>query len=193
MLKTITKAVGITVGLWLLFGLGFPLLMTGISQLAFPYQANGSVVTNDATVVGSAHVGQNFANSPYFWGRPSATADFPYNAEASGASNLGPTNRRLVTQIRDRVHHLTAATPGLTPSQIPLSLVESSGSGLDPDITVTSAMIQIPRVARATGLSTKTLTQLIASQTRGPQWGILGVQRINVLALNLAVYHKLHH
>lgn len=192
MWKMLAKAVGVTVGLWILFGLAFPLAMTGISQVIFPYQANGSMVTQGGRIVGSQHVGQNFATSAYFWGRPSDTANAPYNAEGSGASNYGPTNKKLIEDIKTRIAALVKATPGLKPAQIPLSLVEASGSGLDPDITVQSAIIQIPRVAKATGLSRSTLARLITQHTLGPQFGILGRQRVNVLDLNLAVYQTLH-
>ncbi|POB12284.1 potassium-transporting ATPase subunit KdpC [Sulfobacillus sp. hq2] len=190
-MKFLRPIIVLTVSTWLLVGVAYPLVMTGISQVVFPWQANGSPVRIGTTVVASRHVGQYFDENQYFWGRPSATIP-PYNPDASTASNLGPTNRLLISHIVQRIHTLKATIPGLRTNQIPASLVESSGSGLDPDISVQAALIQIPRVAKATGLSPAVLKHLVDSQILGPQFGIFGVQRLNVVQLNLALYKLVH-
>lgn len=190
-MKVLRAVIGVSVGLWILVGLAYPLAMTGISQVIFPYQANGSQVKLNGKVVASAHVGQYFDQAQYFWGRPSATTP-PYNPEASTPSNLGPTNKLLIQHIKARVALLLKTTPGLTVNQIPASLVESSGSGLDPDITVQSALIQIPRIAKATGISRATLTKIVNQHIIGPQLGIFGRSHVNVVDLNLAVFKILH-
>jgi K+-transporting ATPase ATPase C chain len=197
--RLMKPAVLVTVGLWLLLGLAYPLALTGVSQIFFRYQANGSLLKQGSVVIGAANVGQNFwGQKDYFWGRPSATVSLttgkpdPYNAENSSPSNLGPTNAALLQQIKTSVHQLLAASPGLKTSQIPLSLVESSGSGLDPDITLGSALIQVPRVARNTGLSQPYLRALVKLATQTSQWGLFGERQVNVLDLNLLVYKSLH-
>ena len=190
-MKVLRAVIGVSVGLWILVGLAYPLAMTGISQIIFPYQANGSQIKLNGKVVASAHVGQYFDQAQYFWGRPSATTP-PYNPMASTPSNLGPTNKLLIQHIKARVALLLKTTPGLTVSQIPASMVESSGSGLDPDITVQSALIQIPRIAKATGISSSTLTHLVNQHIIGPQLGIFGRSHVNVVDLNLAVFKLLH-
>ena len=190
-MKLLRAVIGVSVGLWILVGLAYPLAMTGISQVIFPYQANGSQVKLNGKVVASAHVGQYFDQAQYFWGRPSATTP-PYNPEASTPSNLGPTNKLLIQHIKARVALLLKTTPGLTVNQIPASMVESSGSGLDPDITVQSALIQIPRIAKATGISRATLTKIVNQHVIGPQLGIFGRSHVNVVDLNLAVFKLLH-
>jgi len=191
MMRYLRPIVVATVGLWLIVGLAYPLVMTGVSQIIFPRQANGSVVTVNGRVVGSEHVGQYFNQKAYFWGRPSATNP-PDNPLGVGASNLGPTNPKLIGQIRVQIQRLRAADPGLKTSQIPISLVESSGSGIDPDITVDSALIQVARVHRATGISEPRLRDMIHQATKVPLLGFIGVRRVNVLALNLAVYRHLY-
>ncbi len=190
-MKVLRAVIGVSVGLWILVGLAYPLAMTGISQILFPYQANGSQIKLNGKVVASAHVGQYFDQAQYFWGRPSATTP-PYNPMASTPSNLGPTNKLLIQHIKARVALLLKTTPGLTVNQIPASMVESSGSGLDPDITVQSALIQIPRIAKATGISRNTLTHLVNQHIIGPQLGIFGRSHVNVVDLNLAVFKLLH-
>ncbi len=190
-MKWLRPIIGVTLGTWLLVGLGYPLVMTGISQILFPYQANGSQIKVAGKVVASAHVGQYFDQPQYFWGRPSATTP-PYNPSASSPSNLGPTNKLLMEHIKSRIATLKHSIHGLKVSKIPISLVESSGSGLDPDITVRSALIQIPRVAKATGLSPEFLTRLVDQHVSGPQFGIFGTARLNVVQLNLAVFQALH-
>ncbi len=190
-MKVLRAVIGVSVGLWILVGLAYPLAMTGISQVIFPYQANGSQVKLNGKVVASAHVGQYFDQSQYFWGRPSATSP-PYNPEASSPSNLGPTNKLLIQHIKARVALLLKTTPGLKVNQIPASMVESSGSGLDPDITVQSALIQIPRIAKATGIQSATLRRIVTQHIVRPQLGIFGRSHVNVVDLNLAVFKLLH-
>ncbi len=190
-MKVLRAVIGVSVGLWVLVGLAYPLAMTGISQVIFPYQANGSQVKLNGKVVASAHVGQYFDQSQYFWGRPSATSP-PYNPEASSPSNLGPTNKLLIQHIKARVALLLKTTPGLKVNQIPASMVESSGSGLDPDITVQSALIQIPRITKATGIQSATLRRIVTQHIVRPQLGIFGRSHVNVVDLNLAVFKLLH-
>lgn len=174
--------------LWtLVTGLAYPLLVTGLSQFLFPVQANGSLIPNLAgQPVGSALIGQRFDNVKYFWGRPSATSPFPYNAAASSGSNLGPTNPALIGAIRARVlAHVGASQKPQTP--IPVDLVTASGSGLDPHISPAGAAYQVSRVARARGIHPERLRELVENYTEGRQWGILGEPRVNVLTLNLAL------
>lgn len=199
MLRMFRPMIGVTLLLWILLGLLFPLVMTGISNLVMPYQSQGSPVYVNGVLVGAAHVGQNFQPDPgYFWGRPSATLSVstgqpkPYNAFASAPSNNGPTSAALISDIKQRITYLLKTTPGLTAEQIPVSLVESSGSGLDPDISVQSALIQIPRVAKYTHLSESFLTGLVKNNTLGPDVGLFGRTRVNVLELNLALFKALH-
>lgn len=194
MLKLLRPAVGVTVALWILVGFLYPLVMTGVSGLIFPYQAQGSPLYRHGQVVAAAHVGQYFGkDAGLFWGRPSDTVSVrtgkpkPYDALNSGASNLGPTTLLLMQHIEARVRRLERTDPGLTPSRIPPDLVESSASGLDPDISPQAALIQIPRIAKATGLSRGFLTMLVQDNTQGPQWGLFGRSRVNVVALNLDV------
>jgi len=174
--------------LWtLVTGLAYPLLVTGLSQLLFPVQANGSLIPNPAgQPAGSALIGQRFDDPKYFWGRPSATSPSPYNAAASSGSNLGPTNPALIEAIRARIQaYVGERQKARTP--IPVDLVTASGSGLDPHISPGGAAYQIPRVARTRGIHPERLRELIESHTEGRQWGILGEPRVNVLTLNLAL------
>lgn len=191
-MKILRPIIGVTVGLWLLVGLIYPLAMTGISQLAFPWQAQGSVVRSHGKEVASLHIGQNFTKNDEFWGRPSATTP-PYTPLASGGSNLGPTNKLLIAHIEGRIHHLIQADPGLKTSEIPASMVESSGSSLDPDITVQGALIQVPRIAKATGIPESVLRHLIQTHTLHPVLGVIGETRVNVVELNLALSKLQHH
>ncbi|PSR24355.1 MAG: K(+)-transporting ATPase subunit C [Sulfobacillus benefaciens] len=200
MVLTLKRAVLSTISLWIILAWGYTFLMVGLGQLFFPYQANGSPVSVRGHVVGLQHVGQYFGNNlQYFWGRPSDTVSVatgkpqPYNAFASSPSNYGPTNAKLIQDIQARIHMYRQTTPGLHVSRIPISLVESSGSGLDPNIAVQSALIQIPRIAKHTGLSEKTLKHLVATQILPPDLGVFGPRRINVLLLNKALYQMLHH
>ena len=174
--------------LWtLVTGLAYPLLVTGLGQLLFPVQANGSLILDPAgQPAGSALIGQRFDAPQYFWGRPSATSPYPYNGAASSGSNLGPTNPALIDAIRARVQtHASAGQQSRKP--IPVDLVTASGSGLDPHISPAGAAYQAPRVARARGINPERLRELIESHTEGRQWGILGEPRVNVLTLNLAL------
>ena len=172
--------------LTVLTGLVYPLAVTGLAQLLFPAQANGSLIVRDGKVIGSKLIGQYFDQPQYFWGRPSATAPFPYNAGASGGSNLGPTNPVLFEAMRARVAALRAADPG-NDSPVPVDLVTTSGSGLDPHISPAAALYQVKRVARARGLDEATVKTLVAQNTEGRQFGLLGERRVNVLQLNLAL------
>ena len=172
--------------LTLLTGLVYPLAVTGLAQWFFPHQANGSLIVRDGTVVGSALIGQYFDEPKYFWGRPSATSPFPYNATASAGSNLGPTNPVLIETVEARVAVLRAADPG-NDKPVPVDLVTSSASGLDPHISPAAALYQLKRVARARGLDEKTLKELVAQHTEGRQFGFLGEPRVNVLILNIAL------
>ncbi|WP_232464591.1 potassium-transporting ATPase subunit KdpC [Bordetella genomosp. 8] len=165
-------------------GLAYPYATTGISQLVFPHEANGSMIERNGQVVGSTLIGQQFSAPKYFWGRLSATAPMPYNASASGGSNLGPRNQALADAAKARVDALRAADPGNT-KPIPVDLVSASGSGLDPDISVAAADYQIERVARARDMSTLEVAKRVEAHTRRPFFGLLGEPVVNVLALNL--------
>jgi len=169
-----------------LVGLLYPLVVTGIAQLVFPHQANGSLIVVNGKTVGSSLIGQQFTDPKYFWGRLSATGPYPYNAAASSGSNLGPTNPALLDEVKARIAALQAADPGNT-QPIPVDLVTSSGSGLDPDISVAAALYQLPRVARLRGLSESAVRSLVDQYTRGRTLGFLGEPRVNVLELNLAL------
>jgi potassium-transporting ATPase KdpC subunit len=170
----------------ILTGLLYPLLVTGLAQVLFPSQANGSLLRLDGRFAGSALIGQPFDDPRYFWGRPSATTPFPYNAAASTGSNLGPTNPALKAVVQARVAALRAADPS-NALLVPVDLVTASASGLDPHISIAAALYQVPRVARARGLSETTLRQIVKQQTEGRQFGIFGEPRVNVLKLNLAL------
>ncbi len=167
-------------------GLFYPALVTGIAQVAFPFQANGSLLSQHGQVKGSALIGQSFTDPKYFWSRPSATSPFPYNAESSSGSNLGPTNPELLSKVQDRLKALRQGQPG-EDKLIPVDLVTSSGSGLDPHLSPAAALYQVPRVARARGLSEARVQQLVRQHTEDRQVGILGEPRVNVLRLNLAL------
>ena len=186
MLKEIRPAVVSFLLLTLLTGIAYPLLVTGISQVAMPAKANGSLIMKDGKPVGSSLIGQSFSDPKYFWSRPSATGPMPNNSTASGGSNLGPTNPALMDAIKGRVQALRDADPGNT-QPIPVDLVTTSASGLDPHISPAAAEYQLARVARVRNLNPETLRKLVADHTEGRQFGILGEPRVNVLELNLAL------
>jgi K+-transporting ATPase ATPase C chain len=167
-------------------GIVYPLAITGIAQIVFPTQANGSMIVQGDHLVGSSLIGQSFDRPEYFWGRPSATGPYPYNAAASSGSNLGPTNPALAEAVQARIDALRAADPGNT-QPIPVDLVTASGSGLDPHISKAAAMYQLPRVARERGLPEEQVLELVNEHTQGRQLGFLGEPRVNVLLLNLAL------
>ena len=169
-----------------LTGVAYPLLVTGIAQGLMPNAANGSLIVQDGKPVGSALIGQPFSDAKYFWGRPSATGPFPYNAAASSGSNLGPTNPALAEAVRTRIATLRAADPG-NEAPVPVDLVTASASGLDPHISPAAAQFQVPRVARARSLPEERVKQLVVDQTERRQLGVLGEPRVNVLRLNLAL------
>ncbi|MGG7606888.1 potassium-transporting ATPase subunit KdpC [Massilia sp. BKSP1R2A-1] len=172
--------------LTLVCGVAYPLLVTGVAQAAFPEQANGSLVKQDERVVGSRLIGQHFSAPQYFWGRPSATGPMPNNGGGSSGSNQGPLNPALHDAVKGRIQALRDADPG-NRAPIPVDLVTASASGLDPEISLAGARWQAARVARARGLATGDVEQLIEAQAEGRVLGLFGEPRVNVLALNLAL------
>lgn len=181
------SAIAMLAVLTLLTGLLYPLLVTGIAQVVFPAQANGSLIMGaNGQLLGSELIGQPFAEPQYFWGRLSATGPFPYNAAASSGSNYGPLNEDLLATTQARIAALKAADPDNT-APIPVDLVTASGSGLDPHISPAAAAYQARRVARARGLDEATVQHLVAQHTKGRTLGLLGEPRVNVLKLNIAL------
>jgi len=167
-------------------GILYPLAATGLAQLLFPRQANGSLIMQDRKPVGSALIGQSFTGPGYFWGRPSATTPNPYNAASSSGSNQGPTNPALTDAVKQRIAALHAVDPGNT-AAVPVDLVTASASGLDPQISPAAAQYQAARVARARKLDVAQVQALVARHTEGRQFGVLGEPRVNVLELNRAL------
>jgi len=167
-------------------GLMYPAIVTGLAQLLFPYQAHGSMIVRGGKPIGSTLIGQPFDDPKYFWGRPSATVPFPYNAAASSGSNLGPTNPALTEAVKTRVAALRSADPG-NDAPVPVDLVTASGSGLDPHISPAAAEYQVRRVARARGQKAAFVQTVVSQHTEERQLGMLGERRVNVLALNLAL------
>jgi K+-transporting ATPase ATPase C chain len=186
MLKELKPALLMLAVLTVITGAAYPLLVTGVAQVVFPRQANGSLVERDGEVVGSELIGQPFTDPKYFWSRPSATGPVPYNAGASSGSNLGPLNPALEEAVKARVDALNAADPG-NAAPIPVDLVTTSASGLDPHISPAAAGYQVGRVARARGLDVGAVRALVARHTEGRVLGVLGESRVNVLGLNLAL------
>jgi K+-transporting ATPase ATPase C chain len=167
-------------------GLAYPVLVTVLAQFFFPVRANGSLVFRGGVLMGSEWIGQDFRNPKYFWPRPSATSPDPYNAMASGGSNLGPSNPEHDKRVANRIADLRIADRGQT-GPVPADLVTASGSGLDPHLSPAAAAFQIPRVAKARGLGEKEVADLVDGLREGPVWGFLGEPRVNVLLLNLAL------
>lgn len=181
MLSALRPAIVLLVVFTLITGVAYPLAMTGVAQALFPSQANGSAIVRDGQVVGSALIGQNFTRPDYFWGRPSAAGD-GYNARASSGANLGPTSQALADRIAEEAKRYDAPV-----AAIPVELLTTSGSGLDPHISPAAATFQAERVAQARGLALAEVTDLIGAHTEQPIGGLLGEPRVNVLQLNIAL------
>ena len=184
--SAVRPALVLTLLIALLLGIAYPLALTGIGQALFPAQANGSLIRDHGTVIGSDLIGQKFTDDRYFHGRPSAAGTDGYDASASGGSNLGPTNPALREAVRARIAALRAADPG-NPLPVPADLVMASASGLDPHISPEAAAYQAGRVARARGLGVEQVRAIVAQHTAGRQWGFFGEPRVQVLELNLAL------
>jgi potassium-transporting ATPase KdpC subunit len=185
-MKQFIIAIKITLVTALLLGVAYPLLVTGLSKALFPHQASGSLIQVNGKTIGSELIGQRFTRPEYFHGRPSAAGNDGYDGLASGGSNLGPTNQKLVDRVRDDVKKFHDENPAYD-GAVPADLVTASGSGLDPDISPAAAGAQIDRVAAARHMNVDTVRQLVAANTEERQFGVLGEPRVNVLKLNLAL------
>jgi K+-transporting ATPase ATPase C chain len=187
-MKNLSTAFLMTIVTTVLLGLIYPLVVTGLAQVIFPDQANGQLIrAADGSLIGSRIIGQPFAGPGYFRSRPSATGASGYDAGASSGSNLGPTNQKLIDRVKGDIEKLQAESPG---KSVPIDLVTTSGSGLDPHISPAAAEFQIPRVARERGLSEAELRTIVATHTEGRQFGLLGEPRVNVLELNLDLNNR---
>jgi potassium-transporting ATPase KdpC subunit len=186
MLKQLRPVLMVFLLLTVVTGIVYPLVVTAVAQLVFPEKANGSLILREGGFAGSELIGQPFDDPKYFWGRPSATPDFPYNSASSSGSNLGPSNPALVEAVKKRLEALHKSDPG-NETPVPIDLVTSSGSGLDPHISPAAAFYQVPRVARSRGRSEDQVRRLVEKLTEPRQWGFLGEPRVNVLRLNLAL------
>ena len=183
-MKYIRSSIMAFIGLTILCGLVYPLIVTVISQLLFKEQANGSMIVQNGKIIGSSLIGQQFRQNKYFWSRPSATSNNPYNPLASGGSNLGPVNPELLEAVKDLAIKLQSTNPNVA---IPVDLVTASGSGLDPEISLAAAYFQVSRVANSRGISQEQVKSLIQQYAKSPILGFLGENRVNVLELNLAL------
>lgn len=190
MKKQLKPAILMLLVMTVLTGLVYPLLTTRVAQLVFPYQANGSLIEKDGKLVGSALIGQQFTDSKYFWGRLSGTGTYPYNASASGGTNLGPLNPALADNVKARIEALGKADQEAGVKQtkaVPIDLVTASGSGLDPHVSVAAAEYQLARVAKMRGIPEASVRELVAANTQAKWLGLFGDAHVNVLKLNLAV------
>ena len=187
MKKNLITAVLYTVATTVLLGLVYPLVVTAVSQTLFKDKANGQLLQKNGVVIGSAILAQPFSGPQYFHPRPSAAGSNGYDASNSSATNFGPTNQKLVDRVKTDVNSLEAENPG---KPVPIDMVTTSGSGLDPHITPASAQFQIPRIAKARNITAEELTRLVAAHTEARQWGFLGEPRVNVLDLNLTLDDK---
>jgi K+-transporting ATPase ATPase C chain len=186
MIRILRQSVACIVVFTVITGVIYPLVVTGVAQLVFPHQANGSLLIDNGKTVGSSLIGQSFSSPKYFWARPSATSPMPYNAANSSGSNLGPLNPALTENVKARITQLKAADAA-SKQAVPVDLVTASGSGLDPDISPAAAEYQVSRVAKTRNIDESEVRKLIAEYTRDRQLGILGEPRVNVLELNLAL------
>lgn len=184
--RHLRPGVSLVVAMTVLLGVVYPLMITGISQIAMHSKAEGSLLRRGDTLIGSSLIGQNFSDPKYFWGRPSATSPQPYNGLASGGSNLGPLNSALIDKVNANAKALHDADP-VNEEPIPVDLVTASASGLDPDISPAAALYQAGRIARARSIPVGSVQALIAEHQRGPLLGLFGEAQINVLELNLAL------
>jgi len=184
--KLIRSAIVMLLLMTVITGVAYPLVVTGLAQVLFPSQANGSLIVKDGKPVGSTLIGQSFDDPRYFWGRPSATTPQPNNGVSSNGSNQGPTNPALTDAVKQRIDALRAADPGNI-APVPVDLVTASASGLDPEISPAAAAYQVMRVAKARGMSPSQVQAMVAMATSGRQFGMLGEPRVNVLKLNLAL------